>query len=152
MNHRSVTLIIDSRVENVSLTAMTAHRLSEASGLTSQQCYNIELCVAEAVTNVVEHTFGFETGHPVEVEISLYDDRIEIVISDDGKPVPAPKPRSIEFDPEDLSTLLEGGRGLFLLEQLLSRVEYERDGDRNRLTLVHEIPATSESKPQSAAG
>lgn len=97
------------------------------------QLYRLNLALAEGFTNAVRHahrTLPPETT--IDINLSLWADRIEIRIWDQGKP----------FNPDALKepepgTLQEGGYGWFLLRRLADRVVYERGTDgRNCLLIV----------------
>jgi serine/threonine-protein kinase RsbW len=97
------------------------------------QLYPLNLALTEGFTNAVRHAhqkLPLETA--IELDLTLWDDRIEIRIWDHGQP----------FDPDVLEepkpgTLRKGGYGWFLLRRLADRVVYERCSDgRNCLIIV----------------
>ena len=49
-----------------------------------------------------------------------------------GKPV-------LEFDPDDIDSLPEGGMGLFIIEQLMDENFYTVKGNKNIFTLVKTV-------------
>ncbi|ABA23050.1 Putative Anti-Sigma regulatory factor (Ser/Thr protein kinase) [Trichormus variabilis ATCC 29413] len=102
-------------------------------GWTEGQLYRLNLALAEGFTNAVRHahrTLPPETT--IEIEVSLWINKIEIRIWDHGNP----------FDPDAIAepapgTLQVGGYGWFLLRRLADRVVYERSEDgRNCLVIV----------------
>lgn len=86
----------------------------------------VELCVTEAVNNAIERRLPSERANRVEVQVSLQDDSLRIVIGDRGAPLPA-GPATLSFDPQDRSSWPESGMGLFLIHQLMSDVQYKSD-------------------------
>ncbi|GAC1497910.1 MAG: ATP-binding protein [Chamaesiphon sp.] len=97
------------------------------------QLYRLNLALAEGFTNAVRHAhYSLPPETTIEIKLSLWADRIEIRIWDQGKP----------FNPDALEepkpgTLQEGGYGWFLLRRLADKVVYERDVDgRNCLLIV----------------
>ena len=139
MKSREIALSIDSRVENVSLVGLAVHRICEDVGFSSEDCYALALCSVEAVSNSVRHAHGGEPGHTVTLRLTILPQRVEIRVLDDGSPVPLEKrapPRELEIDPEDPSSIPEGGRGLFLIHKLMDRVEYGREGSSNVLLMT----------------
>jgi serine/threonine-protein kinase RsbW len=135
---REIALSIDSRLENVSLVGLAVNRICEDVGFSSEDCYTLALCSVEAVSNSVRHAHGGEPGHTVTLRLTILPQRVEIRVLDDGSPVPLEKraPRELEFDPEDPSSIPEGGRGLFLIHRLMDRVEYGREGSSNVLLMT----------------
>ena len=112
------------------------------SGLPDTCCQSVEIAVAEALNNVVEHAFAVPKtdGKPEELtlECKLIDDQIRITIEDNGVPLPGgemPEGRAANLDvsTEDLP---EGGFGWFLIHTLTDAISYERIEDRNRVRLL----------------
>jgi len=102
-------------------------------GWSKHQLYRLHLALAEGFTNAVRHahsTLPPETT--IEIEVSLWIDRLEIRIWDQGQP----------FNPDAISepqpgTLQVGGYGWFLLRRLADHVVYERSADgKNCLLMV----------------
>ncbi|MBE9177992.1 anti-sigma regulatory factor [Oculatella sp. LEGE 06141] len=108
------------------------------------QLYPLNLALAEGFSNAVRHAhqeLPAETS--IDIDLALWDDRIEIRIWDYGKPF---NPDALE-EPEP-GTLHIGGYGWFLLRRLADRVTYERYPDnRNCLTIVkNRLGVRAESK------
>lgn len=97
------------------------------------QLYRLNLALAEGFTNAVRHAHHeLPPETTIEIDLTLWDNRIEIRIWDQGKPF---NPDSLE-EPEP-GTLREGGYGWFLLRRLADQVVYERSPDgRNCLLIV----------------
>ncbi|WP_315788957.1 anti-sigma regulatory factor [Fischerella sp. JS2] len=97
------------------------------------QLHRLNLALAEGFTNAVRHahhTLPPETT--IDIDVSLWMDRLEIRIWDYGKPF---NPDAIT-EPEP-GTLQVGGYGWFLLRRLVDQVVYERGADgRNCLLIV----------------
>ncbi|WP_269538834.1 ATP-binding protein [Cerasicoccus fimbriatus] len=93
------------------------------------------LCLDEIITNII--SYGFEDGadHRIDLEMSMEGELVVAQISDNGK---AFNPLTDSKDP-DLESALEdreiGGLGIFFLKQMMDELDYERDGDKNRLTM-----------------
>lgn len=88
----------------------------------NEQFDQLNLALAEGFTNAVRHAHANLPGStPIELELILLPEKIEIRIFDQGGP----------FDPNSLSepqpgTLREGGYGWFLLRRLADQVTYSR--------------------------
>lgn len=98
-----------------------------------KQLYCLKLATAEGFTNAVRHAHQqLPPETPIDIELALWSERIEIRIWDRGQPF---NPDVVE-EPEP-GTLREGGYGWFLLRRLADRVVYERCFDgRNCLLIV----------------
>jgi serine/threonine-protein kinase RsbW len=95
-------------------------------GWSEIQVYRLNLALAEGFTNAVRHAHhGLPPDTTIDIEVSLWTDRLEIRVWDRGEP----------FNPDAIAepkpgTLQAGGYGWFLLRRLSDHVEYERvDGD-----------------------
>lgn len=110
-------------------------------GLPANRAGDIQLVLAEALNNVVEHAYeGAGIGNVV-VRCTLDPGCLELRIADIGKPLPGGVLPAAEF-PDlagPMNTLPEGGFGWCLIHELTSSVQYRRDGDCNYLSLGFEL-------------
>lgn len=106
----------------------------EEGGVDMETTMSLNLAMEEAVVNVMDYAYPEGTEGSVSIEARLDDTGITFVIIDSGIP----------FDPtakEDADTTLPlderniGGLGIFLTRQIMDEIEYERNNDRNILTL-----------------
>jgi serine/threonine-protein kinase RsbW len=96
------------------------------------QLYPLNLAIAEGFSNAVRHAHQeLPSETAIDIDISLWEDRIEIRIWDHGKPF---NPDALE-EPEP-GTLHIGGYGWFLLRRLADRVTYERCPDERNCLLI----------------
>jgi len=110
-----------------------------ALALTTDEASNVELVLAEALNNVVEHALAGSRGQ-TQIEIRLRHDAagLHITIVDFGQPMPAGKaPRGRAPNVEvDLGDMPEGGFGWFMIQTLAESVGYARTENANHLTLT----------------
>lgn len=97
-----------------------------------------ELATHEACMNVVDHA-GLAEGSTIELLASLSDDRLTVVVRDDGQP----------FDLEHASVpepqaLQERGYGVKIIRSLVNDLTYRRIGSTNELVLQFDIPDSHE--------
>lgn len=132
----SHTLRIENKVSEIEkLTRFTDSVCSEA-GLDSNTAMSINLALEEAVSNVIFYAFpGGETGNSITVRYNKEGRELHFCISDRGVPFdPTAKAQAdITLSAEDRKI---GGLGIFLVRQIMDRVEYERKGDENILKLT----------------
>ncbi|WP_298937324.1 ATP-binding protein [uncultured Ruegeria sp.] len=106
-------------------------------GLPVQKADDVKIALAEAINNVVEHAYAGIAPAKVQVTCRLDQDRLDILISDTGNPLPGLHPpdgipASVDTTPQDLP---EGGFGWYLIYELTSDISYERRKGCNRLSL-----------------
>jgi serine/threonine-protein kinase RsbW len=136
MGTERIKLVIESALENVPLVGLSVNNICRHANFSEAVSSQIDLCVVEAVTNCVKHAYNQMPGHKVEVDISLYDDRISFSISDHGEHMEIFQTPRLEFDPEDVEHLPEGGMGLYIIHQTMDEVSYKTEAGKNTLTLT----------------
>lgn len=97
------------------------------------------LAVVEAATNVVVHAVP-ATEAPIRLRVDLVAGprRLEARIYEIGA-----APARVTLEPRMPQEQAESGRGLALIQALVSQVVFERHGDRNVWTLCRECGAGS---------
>jgi len=134
-----IVLEISSRLADVPLVGQCVHRLSEYHGFSAERCFEVELCVVEAVSNCIRHAYGDDRQGPVRVLVRLLceEPAVELVIHDWGRPIPDHwSPGSGHFRFEEEGGFEEGGRGIFLISELMDEVHFSVAEDRsNRLRM-----------------
>jgi serine/threonine-protein kinase RsbW len=98
----------------------------------------VELVLAEALNNVVEHALAGTSGTTqIEVRGSHNGTALTITVVDQGAPMPqgkAPGGRVPDVA-VDMPDMPEGGFGWFMIHTLAEDVTYARLGGENHLTL-----------------
>jgi serine/threonine-protein kinase RsbW len=136
---QEIELSIDSRIEDVALLGAAVSAIAALAGFDDTARYHIELCLVEAATNCIRHAYHEMPGGPVRVRLLAGGGRIELRICDRGAPGDAEwhrRPPPLPEDPEDPLFLQEGGRGLFLMHNLMDEVAFAREDGWNVLTLI----------------
>jgi serine/threonine-protein kinase RsbW len=132
-------LLLQLRNDTAELEAgqKTLRAFLEAEGVSTRALYHAELAFEELVTNIIRHGFGFRDRgmHRIDVNASVDGEEIVLTVEDAAPP----------FDPSqapqpDLPTGIDdariGGLGLRLVRMAAKRMDYERVGDRNRVTVA----------------
>ena len=96
--------------------------------------YAVNLSIDEILTNTISYGYDDEP-HRIEIIVRLENDSLVVEIVDDSAPF------DLSVTPEaNVEASLEerdvGGLGLFLVHQMMDRVEYERIEGRNIVTLT----------------
>jgi anti-sigma regulatory factor (Ser/Thr protein kinase) len=81
----------------------------------------------------------------VSVRLVARAQELEVAVIDEGTPVPVERqgPPPAPPDPIDVQSIAEGGRGIYLVYQLMDTVSYECEGARNVVRLTKTFPASS---------
>lgn len=111
------------------------------AGLDADDLATVELILAEALNNVVEHAYADGAG-PVELSVEMRGHELACKIVDSGRPMPAgdaPDPPLPVINPP--VEMPEGGFGWHIIRCLTSDLSYCRDGGRNTLSM--RVPLTA---------
>ena len=113
-----------------------------AHGLAPGATWRFQVALDEVLSNIVKYarTAAGERAE-VDVQMDLRGDSLEVVVIDDAvafNPLEAPRPDVTQ----PVETRKVGGLGLALVAKLMDAVEYQRNGDRNRLLLRRRLSAT----------
>ncbi|MEO0633935.1 MAG: ATP-binding protein [Pseudomonadota bacterium] len=106
-------------------------------GLEPEEIGTVELVLAEAMNNIVEHAYPVaDCPGPITVKCARQTNGLGFAIEDKGRAMPngkTPVGMAVDVDvaPEDMP---EGGFGWFLIKDLAKDVHYARIDDTNRLT------------------
>lgn len=110
-------------------------------GLPAHRAGDVQIALAEAVNNILEHAYGGSRCGMVEIEARLTPACLTLILRDSGRALPggtlpAAKLPDLTVDARDLP---EGGFGWFLIAELTSHIHYQRRDGRNQLTLGFDI-------------
>jgi serine/threonine-protein kinase RsbW len=137
MNNKSFT--INSEYKNVSSVCFIVKTFCEENYIDEEKIKEIELSLAEALNNIIKHAYKGDQSNKIEISMVIEGDIIKIVLTDYGLPREKIGKPVLEFDPNDIDSLPEGGMGLYIIEQLMDENTYFRDGEKNTFTLIKNI-------------
>ncbi len=137
----AVSVSCGSRREWIDAMQALAERVFALAGIDDEQAYWPVLAVREAVMNAVLHGNKEREGTTVVVEYSVDAARIEVCVQDQGE----------GFDPTSLADplsqenlLAEGGRGVYLIRQLMDEVNYTFPAaGGTRVCMIKALPTSS---------
>lgn len=98
---------------------------------------NFRVGITEAIVNAVLYGNQGDPSKNVRIEVSIDDSRVCLCVEDEGRgfdPAAIPDPTL----PENLHR--SGGRGLFLIRELMDEVEFSDRGNAVRLVLLRDPP------------
>jgi serine/threonine-protein kinase RsbW len=105
-------------------------------GFSDKEIYAIQLAADEASTNIIEHAYASVENGNIEIDCTIDNGELKIVMCDRGKPfnpssVPEPNVKA------DLSDRQIGGLGMYLMRKLMDEVSYETSTELgNVLTMI----------------
>lgn len=98
-------------------------------------CNAVEICLTEALNNVIKHSYGGDNTKSIEINIKKDSKFLEIEIVDAGSPRKNLTIKELDFDPEDIDNLPESGMGLFIIKQLMDELDYNSKEGKNYFIL-----------------
>lgn len=102
--------------------------------LSDEVRFRFELCVIEALTNLVTHAQGETLDDVIEIRMDLKDGHVKIELFDPSGAEPF-DPCSGATDISEIDGMAEGGRGIGLIMELADTAVYGPSDNRNSLKL-----------------
>ena len=131
-------LKLPALLENLGNFTMYAADCARLAGFGQKRVSEIELAVEEAVMNIVSHAYAGKEGY-AEISCRSADGSLLIELADEGRPF-----NILDLPDPDVTADIDerkiGGLGVFFIKKLMDDVRYEREGNRNRLTLTVRRP------------
>ena len=114
---------------------------AEHHGLPSELVFRVTLVLEEIITNVISYGYEDEMEHEISVRLSWEDPDMKIEVEDDGRPF-----NPLEAPPPDMVKPLAerpvGGLGIHLVREMMDKLEYRRENDKNLLVLKTRVRET----------
>ena len=140
-------LTLRSRLGDLALLWPWVEAVCAEHAVPPETQFAIQLCLEEAVSNIVRHGYGGEPDHTITVDCTAKGTpgggwQLAFIVEDQAPPFDplalslaelAPAPASLE-------ELRPGGQGILLLHRFAGSLDYERLEGGNRLTLRFAIP------------
>ena len=131
-------LVIENDISEISKLAVFIDELGEEMNLTPELIFNLNLVLEEAVSNVILYAYGEEKHKEISLMANMSDGNLVFVLTDSGKvfdPTKVPD-ADITLSAEERGI---GGLGIFLIRQIMDKVDYQRIGGKNVLTMRKQL-------------
>jgi sigma-B regulation protein RsbU (phosphoserine phosphatase) len=129
---------IKNDLSEIRVLADLVEIFGKKNGFSSDLINDINLSLEEIIHNTIAYGYKDDSIHFINVRISLKGKELLLEIIDDAKPfnpLEAPKP---DVD-ESIEERTEGGLGIFLVRNIMDKMEYRREKDKNILLLKKTI-------------
>lgn len=135
MASKPVHISITSHPENlIQIRHAIADALSKCF-IEKQECDNIILAIDEACSNIIRHGYQNDHTQNIDLTFTIKKDCLSITVLDKG----------VEFDinsieQRDVSQVKPGGLGLYIIKNVMDKVEYCRTPDGcNKLAMTKNL-------------
>ncbi|KAF0152444.1 MAG: anti-sigma regulatory factor serine/threonine protein kinase [Ignavibacteria bacterium] len=98
-------------------------------------CNGVEICLTEALNNVIKHSYKGEQSCKIDVNVAVDSKLMEIQIVDEGESRKNLEIKELDFDPNDIDSLPESGMGLYIIKQLMDELDYYKLNGKNCFVL-----------------
>ena len=134
-NERVLEITIANEFQEIAAVAERIDAFCEEREISSESAYAVNLSLDEILTNTMRYGYDDDGPHRIEIVVRIEADALVVVIVDDSAPFDLSVTPEVDVD-ASLEERRAGGLGLFLVHQMMDKVEYERVEGRNVVTLT----------------
>jgi len=131
----------EAKIENLYPMLRLIKSFAESLGFQDTSLSRIELASEEALVNIIDYAYAEDEEGKIEIALTrTLEDELRITFIDNGIPF-NPLSNSKKFQVKSFRTNPTiGGYGTYFIIELMDRVEYDRKGKTNILSLVKKLP------------
>ncbi|MEG0384646.1 MAG: anti-sigma B factor RsbW [Solibacillus sp.] len=126
-----IEIRVPAKSQYVSVIRLMISGLAVRVGFSYDEIEDLKIATSEAVTNVVHHAYKESDEGEVVVGCALFEDKIEIMVSDYGVSFNFEEIKSKVgpyHEEDNVELLREGGLGIYLMETLMDEVKMNNEG------------------------
>lgn len=135
---RELRLTLPGRLEEMTRVWPWIQELAAAYAIPRDMLFAVNLCLEEAISNIVRHGYGSGSGLPITVDFALRDGEGFAFVIEDRAPAFNPlefiSPK-MPLSSASIEDLAPGGQGIRLMRKFAGSLSYEHCSDGNRLTI-----------------
>jgi anti-sigma regulatory factor (Ser/Thr protein kinase) len=132
------SLTLRNATAEIARMATWADGVTGALGLPRRTAYALQLCLEEAVVNIISHALEPDTGHEIGIALWREPAVLQAEVTDDGPPFD-PLAHAVPPRPKDIQSAPIGGLGIKLMRSFADAIAYRRSDGKNVLTLSFHI-------------
>ncbi len=137
-NRKIKHFVIENQIGKIASLAGKIDELAQKWELPQTLAMNLNLVIEEALSNIIFYAFTDSNKHDIDISLVVNKNRLTIKITDDGIPF-----NPLSHEQPDVTLPAEerpvGGLGIFLISQIMDEMHYNRQKNRNILTLNKSI-------------
>ncbi len=134
----SKNILINNNLSEIEKLSKAVAEFGKINNLSSEVIYDVRLALEEVVSNIIKYGFEDNYEHQISIEMNLQGETLSIKIKDAGKPFNPLEVKNANLEkPFDEREI--GGMGIYLVQQLMDELRYNREKDNNVLLLRKHI-------------
>lgn len=136
-------LILRSRLDELAPMYPWVDAIASAYGVPEPTRYAMQLCLEEALTNVVRHGYNGDPNKTIRIEFERHGEREMVFSVEDSAPHFRPFDPDVPLEepaPVTLETVKPGGQGIRLMRKFSKFMEWEPLDCGNRLRIGFAVP------------
>lgn len=122
---RSGSLSLSSNPRDVEYLLDKLDNILKESSLNEMSAFHLRCAVVEVVNNCIQHAYHEEIGQPIEVSYTLWPDRVQILVSDQGEAF------VVSVKPPVAAPMDTSGRGLEIINASVSKLQFKQENGWN---------------------
>ena len=127
---------VHSDLPQVQSTSLQVLEFLKPLALNEAEIFDVRLCLEEALINAMKYGNRLQKELPVELDVQFDDEELRIAIEDRGAGFDV---KALEDCTQEKNLLKARGRGIFLIRQLMDKIQYNDKG--NALVMVKFLAA-----------
>ncbi len=137
----TAAISITSRFENIELAERIVRDLMDSAGIGQEDRAAVIRALWEAIANAIRHGSDGDPNRRVEIEAAVSPAQVRITVTDHGSGFDA----TAVSDPTAAENLLKpSGRGIFIMRQMMDRVEFSRTSGGGTTVVIERHLKTAE--------
>lgn len=132
-------LIIKNNIKELDNLNVFLEKMQADWKLPQKFIMNINLVLEEMISNIIFYGYDDKEQHQIEICFQREENGLHIRIMDEAgefNPMEAPDPADLEKPAEER---VVGGLGIHLMKNIMDRIEYKRENEKNILNLYKKI-------------
>ena len=142
MIRRKMSIVLENRLEELSVLTQMLQVFLRTYQMPSSTLYALELTLEEILVNIISYAYQDNKPHPIEFHVEVDTQMIAMEFVDDGK---AFNPLTVgKADTAlPLAERVAGGLGINVVRKMRDMMEYERQNDKNFLRIWFQRQSTA---------
>lgn len=129
------TFYLKNDIAEIDRLTQAVQKFGKENHLSRDNIHEATLALEEIVSNIVFYAFNqINSDHKIKIRMEIRDRLLLLEVEDDGKPF-----NPVENPVPDIDKPLEereiGGLGIYIARKLVDELEYQRENDKNLLTM-----------------